>query len=49
MMYNGDYLTVKLFDSYMPRYDIWQVMNNRMQVDNTLIVPGEISEIKVTG
>lgn len=46
IMYNGDYLTVKLFDSYMPRYDIWQVMNNRMQVDNTLIVPGEISEIK---
>jgi multidrug efflux pump subunit AcrB len=46
IMENGEYLTVKLFDSNMPKYDIWQLMNNRMQVDSTLLVPGEISEIK---
>ncbi len=45
IMHNGEYLTVKLFDSDMPRYDIWQLMNNRIQVDSTLLVPGEISEI----
>jgi len=45
IMHNGEYLTVKLFDSNMPRNDIWQLMNNRMQVDSTLLVPGEISEI----